>query len=681
MAGPFFPFQESLYKSIRNDIPLTSSKVASSFLSYLLFFTDIPRSGYGFKSLPVSYYKIDESSYAYWGPYNYSIINMDRYKNGSVISSLQSNVPVWPYKFDTCSIGIRSLVQHLSIPGWDVCLSYNQECSGNGLSTTSVFTMLDNFITTMMTVPALTLRVEHLYTDKLHEFLAPNLLFSEREWRTVRSHILTSAVDLCHPLSHDRALLCDQAWADFSTLGPIAQITSITKHVQERMAMAVNQLNLSTQIVEMVVVECSVDLRPWDGGVTITKSFDFDIVTFLRIQNCTDTTKTNCTSISISDYRYEGTILSTSICYWYRLVQALRLVGQCYNIVRVIVLIGGCYYAHVQETAFQYASFVEKTKRVIGTFLRIPAQVIIYGSWFPVLLFVSAHAIDCTTIYLLIFRAFTSLNGGLQLNPEYAYFLLTMMACQMRSVWVLSITTKTLLYSSDQHCSSRKLLGFRGYVLPLVSFFYMGFCIRLISIRNSNVLKHVSVVESYDIGAIRHSHTIPTNYRYWGIFLDARCLFMAFIVLYILIRVMRARAVRSQTLVPYAVKLFCNHTMFSTSWNTLLLDQLDPDDSMNKTVDIWASKQILFVHQGRRVSEHILMNIAWMTDPIEFLSIQYWNSYVVFYYRDKSTDLVFLHPLGIDDLKQLVECVGDTIELVEHEKLANIPWTDRINCC
>ncbi|OQR83622.1 hypothetical protein THRCLA_23142 [Thraustotheca clavata] len=157
-------------------------------------------------------------------------------------------------------------------------------------------------------------------------------------------------------------------------LGPSAEVSSIGGHIQNRMKDAMSGLNLTTQVAEMVVIECSGDFRDWLGGVTLTRTYDFDVVTLLRVQNCFGASKSNCTTILITDYRYEGTLLTTNIVYWYRFVRNLRLFGQIYNIFRVVLLVGGCYYAHVNTIAFQYATIYCQLKCVVSTILRIPPQ-------------------------------------------------------------------------------------------------------------------------------------------------------------------------------------------------------------------------------------------------------------------------------------------------------------------
>ncbi|EQC31423.1 hypothetical protein SDRG_11022 [Saprolegnia diclina VS20] len=99
------------------DIPLTWRRVVLACSSYVLFFTDIPRSGFGFKTLPPGYRAATESLYANFGPYNYPIMTMTKQLNGSVTGSVPL-AKVWSYKFDTCSLGLRTVVSQRNVSGW-----------------------------------------------------------------------------------------------------------------------------------------------------------------------------------------------------------------------------------------------------------------------------------------------------------------------------------------------------------------------------------------------------------------------------------------------------------------------------------------------------------------------------------------------------------------------------------
>ncbi|OQR87780.1 hypothetical protein ACHHYP_08021 [Achlya hypogyna] len=532
--------------------------------------------------------------------------------------------------------------------------------------------MLEPIISALVEHGTTTLRTAYFYKDKIHEALAPTNVLMPRELRRVHAYVMKSPYDACDPGRNDRPAFCDQAWAAFTSLGPLAEIEGVSQHIQSRMAAKLATIDTRTQVVDMVVIECYADFQPWAGGLVYVRTANFDLVTLLRVQNCS--TPATCTTVFIDDYRYEGALINTNFSHWYWLVRWLRFVGQCYNISRVGLLVLGCCAAFRNDDARLTAW---GRVRAIGIlFLRLPAQVIIYGSWFPVVLFVTAHAIDCPIMYLLIYRAFSTVNGDLVISWDFIYSLLTMLTCQMRNVWVLSLVTKLILLATHDQQLGQQILGFRGYVLPLVSFLSIVFDIRLLSLRNTDILSTAQALPSPSGGAlVRYMQSVPFNTRYWGLYLDARSLLMAFVGLHVLLRLANVRAARHHSHVPHAVTTYCNKTMFSTSWNTMFLDH---DASSPSAALVQASAPALFP----RYADHVLMNVTWMTDPIEYFAHRFGlSSPFVHIYYNRTTQREFCHPWGPQDLRASDASVADAVEHVRSDRLMNIPWRQRIYTC
>ncbi|KDO30984.1 hypothetical protein SPRG_04172 [Saprolegnia parasitica CBS 223.65] len=650
LSVPHGPSLETLAASI----PLTWRRALLALLSYGLFFTDIPRSGYGFATLPAdTFNQIQETIFSYWGPYNYPVMRINRTSSGSFTGATgvkpAAAATVWSYRSDTCSVGLRALVQHYGIPGWDPCLLYAHACASASLDLAAVFAMLDNTVASLVARESqpTALRVESFYKDKVHEALAPTDAFMEHEFRSVQAYVMRSAFDACDASHAYRPNYCEQSQADYSTLSaPRAGIGRVSQHIQKRFASTLAALNATMQVAEMIVIESAADFRPWIGGVAILRPRNFDLVTLLRVRNCSSPTA--CTTVSVDDYRYEGGLLNTNTVHTYRTVRCLRFVGQMYNIIRVGVLFYGCYLA----------------------------------AWFPVVLFVIAHVIDAPFVYLLVYRAFSSVNGNIVVTSDYIVFVLTMLSCHMRNVWVLSLLTKGLLLATHGRRRGQTILGFRGYVLPLVSFCSIGFEVRLLSIRNTDVVRRAAVAPSATVSAIRYLHTLPSNVRYWGLFLDLRCLLMAFICLHIALRFLRVNIVRARSLVPYAVTSYCSSSMFSTSWNTLFLDKDTSTVSMHKMATQSAVANLLYPCGGRRQAEHVLMNVAWMTDPIEYMAHALWCTSTVYVYKDSRTGRLYYHPLSIEELRTHDDDEMDKIlTVVRQDTLVSLRWSDRIYTC
>ncbi|KDO30983.1 hypothetical protein SPRG_04171 [Saprolegnia parasitica CBS 223.65] len=668
---------------------LSPTRILFTLASYVLFFTDIPRSGYGFATLPSAiYHQLTETTYCYWGPFDYPIVHIERHTNGSFVGragdvSLDA-VPVWAYKFDTCSVGLRSLVQRFRLPNWDPCLMYASTCESATLPLSRTFALLDSVVETLASLPqGTTARSASYYKDKIHEVVAPTHVFMERALRTI--HVLSirsnDASNVCAWDRPVRARFCDALWANFSSMGPTTTVTELSRHIQARFDTVASTLDPRSQVADMVLIESTADGRQWSGSVAPAKPTDLDITAILRVRNCSSTNV--CTTISVDDFRYEAALETTNVLHYYRLLRAMRLVGQLYNILRVTLLLFGCFYAHRNESQPLHQRVAVAT----GTFLRIPAQVIIYGSWCPVILFALAHAVDCACVYHIIFRAFSTLNGALSLTWDELYFLMTILTCQMRNVWVLSLFTKGLLVANGQHRVGQHILGFRGYVLPLVSLLAVGFDIRVLSTRDTDIIGASQVATSQTVATIRLLHSLPTNYRYWGLFLDARNLLMAFLIAHLVLRVFRVKHVRSRSLVPYAVTSYCNHSMFSTAWNTLVVDRepwLRQRSSIVGHKDVLVHTPlatVLFPSSDKyTASTHVLMNIVWMTDPIEVLVRHIADDSHLFVYVEKATSELVYHPWSFEELCAFDERLRDLLTIKSHKRLLDLPWQDRIYC-
>ncbi|KDO30982.1 hypothetical protein SPRG_04170 [Saprolegnia parasitica CBS 223.65] len=648
--------------------PLTWRRICFALFSYALFFTDIPRSGLGYETLPYPLYsQVTETIYSNWGPYDYKIIDIARDITGSLVASdgsaTVSGATIWSYKHDTCSIGLRALVQHFQIPGWDPCLLYARACASDAVvNAASLFIMLDNVIATIAALDddGASLRLQYMYNDVIRDTMSVTNAFMNRELRTVRAYHLASPSDLCDPHRRRKPSFCDKAWANFSSLAPRTSIQSVAKAIEARFAAKVATLDNAQQIADMVVLECAADFRPWVGGVAHTQPQDFDLVTFLRVRNCS----TTCETVYIDDFRYEGSLFRTDVVYWYRLVRLLRLLGQMYNIVRTLMLFVGCYVASGHK-------LVAATR----LFLSIPAQVIIYGSWLPVAVFAFAHAIDSAMVYCVVFRAFSTLNGGSNLSGTYVYFLMRTLTCHMRNLWVFSVLTKTLLYSSTP-VRTQHLLGFRGYVLALISFLAIFFDVRLLLVRNTNVVTHTRIAPSQTVQLIRYQQTLPTNSRLWGLYLDATGLVFSFLILRAILRLFGVSRLREHTFVPYAATAYANTTLFSAAWSSLFVN-LDDPVSVNAVI---APHWVLFP----KLYQHVLINLVWMTDPIEFGS-QYCRTAPVenqrvYVYLERASGDVFYHPWSLNELEDVVEDVSTYVHMLRLGRLWKLPWIDRIHC-
>ncbi|EQC29974.1 hypothetical protein SDRG_12253 [Saprolegnia diclina VS20] len=657
--------------------PLTTSRLSwrrllLTLISYTLFFTDVPRSGYGFASFPSTYSRHAPDSASYFGPYAYLVLNISRQDNGS-LAGLASSGPtsralVWSYKFDTTSIGLRGLVAVHNISGWDPCLLYQSTCPNLTLSVASVWRMLDSTMDALAPSPT-ACRTITAFRDNLDDFADFGPL-QHVHYRSTQTQTLDTPVDLCKPHSGHRLQFCNEPWSNLGTFG-YKKVSVISAHIQARMQARQRTMDLNSQRMDVVVIDSTMDVQRWRGSLTHVDSFTWDVVSLLRVQNCTN--PSSCRTVELVDYRYEGGMLDSNVVYYYKLVQLLRLVGQVYNVVRVLALFGGCYAATRRHPVSD-----SRWLAALGLFFRIPGQVVIYGSWFPVSLFVFAHATDATLLYLYISKSFVALDGAINTSLSNLYGLSTLLTCHMRNVWVLNLLAKAYFYlrHHGSHASrwSRHLVGLRGYLLPLVSFVSAIFDVRWNALRSTEILAAAPVLPS-SAQAAKHAGSIPCDVRFSGLFTDAKNLLIALFLVRSALRLGRVRSVHATSSVPYIALAHCNLSMFSTSWRSLFLDR-----TLGRTV---STQLTLPQDDDDNIDEaRMLMNIMWMTDPIEWLLLWQWRCPIVFTYRHATTRQVLHHPLGKLDLEELDDHIllDARYECIGQQDLNALAWCDRIQC-
>ncbi|KDO30646.1 hypothetical protein SPRG_04547 [Saprolegnia parasitica CBS 223.65] len=630
--------------------PTTSSlswrRVLLTLLSYILFFTDVPRSGYGFASLPNTYIRHAPDAASYFGPYAYLVLNATRQPNGTVAgvasSGPTSTARVWSYKFDTTSIGLRGLVAAHNISGWDPCLLYESACPNLTLSVASVWRLLESTVDALAPSPA-GCRSVSSFRDNMDDFVDFGPL-EHVHYRSTVTQTLETPMDLCH--SGHRLPFCNAPWSNLSTFG-YKKVSVISAHIQARMLARRRTMDLTSQRMDVVVIDSTMDVQRWRGSLTHVDAFSWDAVSLLRVQNCSEIwNASSCRTIELVDYRYEAGMLGSNVVYYYKLVRLLRIVAQVYNIVRVLALFGGCYAATRRHTISG-----SRWLAALGLFFRIPGQVVIYGSWFPVILFVFAHASDATLLYLYISKSFVALDGTIDTSFSNLYGLMTLLTCHMRNVWVLNLVAKGYFYlrHSGSHAKkgwSRHLVGLRGYLLPLVSLVSAVFDVRWNALRSTEILASAPMLVPSSVQATKH------------------------------IGLGGVRSVHATSSVPYIALVHCNLSMFSTSWRTLFLD---------RTLGRSMSTQLTLpqeIDEDHIDEARMLMNITWMTDPIEWLLLRLWRCPIVNIYRHATTRQVLHHPLGKLDLEDVDDhtLLDARYECIGQQDLNALAWCDRIQC-
>ncbi|TYZ64529.1 hypothetical protein PybrP1_010397 [[Pythium] brassicae (nom. inval.)] len=133
---------------------------------------------------------------------------------------------------------------------------------------------------------------------------------------------------------------------------------------------------------------------------------EFDLVVITSLQASSNAQHTRL----VDDYRYERSILYMDVEDWYGVVRILCGAAQLY-----------C---------------------TITSIFKIPSHVIVYGSWVPIVLYVSAYFVDSGIVHFLCERVWSSVNCAVQFNL-LAY--VTTASVQMRNAWLLVVGVKIVV--------------------------------------------------------------------------------------------------------------------------------------------------------------------------------------------------------------------------------------------
>ncbi|KAF0694937.1 Aste57867_14216 [Aphanomyces stellatus] len=663
--APFQMRRTSTLDDIAADVPLSWRRILLAISSYLLFFTDIPRSGYGFRTIP--YPAVSTHKYSLFA-YNYRIAKIHRNTTTGVFAGFNgsdsaiSSVPVWAYKFDSTSVGLRTFVHQFDPSSWDPCLAYESTCASQTLNISTVFAMVDAVVTVIASQPRpVAYSVQFLLVDHIDHIFSVGM-FAPKQWRVVQGHLFHNPTQdsICDPTSPTTPHFCHLPWSNFQHLGaglsPLHEIADYVRAKAQTYSLGPNQT------LQVAVIVSTPGFIRDAGGIADASTKFYDVVALFRVQTCDNAT---CTTDTVEDYRFEGSILDTNSLMWYRTVRLLRFVGQMYNICRVVALFYGCY--TVVRSEPQYASV---SARVLATFqlgLRIPVQVVIYGSWLPVLLFVIAHTIDSTMLYTDIYTRWISVLGSASLSP---IDIVQVLSCHMRNVWLVSLVAKlSLLPASIDTQRVHGVLGVRGYVIILASFLSIFLDTRVDAIR-STMMQQVTVIPpSLHFALLRITTSLPFQRNNNGIWLDFKTLVLSGFVVFLILRVKFKHAVLVPTSVPHCVLIYSSSLLFSTSWFGAILDPLVDKEGRVQSVTGF--------HNKGRQSVHSLMNLAWMTDPLLYAMVR-WRSPAVYLYKRIGTHETFYHPLPLKMMAKWKDEDEDMFALVEKRPFVALSWGDQI---
>ncbi|KAJ0399373.1 hypothetical protein P43SY_009687 [Pythium insidiosum] len=711
-----------------------------SLVSYTLLFTDVLRTGLAIDDL--KYNAVEPDTVVFLGPSAYSVADLQREDRAS-----GDRLPLWLYKYDSTSIAMRAIAKRLGVSTWPPCVQYDGQCDKDGIPAHTVFAMLDSLLDRVKqhlraqprrasSRGSLSLRLEHNWIDRLNHLVLPQF-FRKTIKRSVQA-IHYGAEDLTKPLcgpGHPRPLGCHDHWVNFKRICSshdafCRDITSVWDHTAERTRSMQRQFPNAT--LELLIIEASEDYSR--GGLMFHGHKMFEVVAMTRARSCSSV---GCETIAVSDFRYEGGVLTTSALHWYNVIAAIRAAGQVYTWIRVISLIVGLYVARTSEIRLGGRSFGARCRATIRTFFLVPSHVIIYGSVFPICCYFLAHLMDSSTVYDYVAQHFSSVLGQYHFDVRR---LVAISAVSMRSVWVLAFVCHLLLhvYSHRLWSHESQVVGTPKFLIGIVCSVTVFAQVRALGWRDSRVLQVQDVVASgrqHHVRVLAHdSFRGSLNQLLLGNAIDVQFVMASLLALGTLSFVLRVSnrisprhgliqlRLVGHTPVPFSTgSLWPTHALM-VSWNTSMImrhrsrEPSAKQSFLEKAVRLVQARcartrafptfdrmrvsvrretsSFTHANSSRILSEFValdsrqssvesniyLLNLAAMTDPFTFLRLRLGDGQLIGIFESKVSQRYFLLPLAVVTSVMDVPVDWDDFVLLMIVSSRELSWLDLLQC-
>ncbi|DAZ97385.1 TPA: hypothetical protein N0F65_003408 [Lagenidium giganteum] len=387
------------------------------------------------------------------------------------VSVQLAQAELWAYKYDTLSVPPRALAQALNESAYPPCVLYREACSDqDSLPLRTVFFMLDELIDAIdlqlpgdnpTNVAPLVFSTKSAWIDRIHHVLVSPFSTTLHHGLHHAYHFAAGddrALRLCapsepHPQKHStryrRPFFCTLLLPWNCSDNDIGRPLPIWSHIAIRCAdLQREHPDLQLDLTVLATQRTSTTRINWDAFVrpeVYLRSTALDITTWIRGRRCarsdnstsdrTDASE-QCETVLVSDYRYELESVDHNATEWRGMTGVLRIFGQVYVWVRLVLLFVAAYKTRIAESGAVNWSFGALLTRTLRTFLLIPAQALVFGSWPPVLAHAIAHAIDGCVIHLSNDNFWATLNGAQQ---DDVWKHIVAMTIQMRNSWYITL--------------------------------------------------------------------------------------------------------------------------------------------------------------------------------------------------------------------------------------------------
>ncbi|KAF1788447.1 Ribosomal protein S5 domain 2-type fold [Phytophthora cactorum] len=456
-------------KVFERHLPFSWLRFFIGAVSLALVFSDVLRSGVGVSNLQEVYPSLQpDEVVSFDTSWNYSVFASTK----DEASSGSTTARVWSYKYDSTSITWRAFASFLSAPDFPGCFFYTNQCPGQTFAGDVAFKMIDSLVNVISRINSdfgprsgpvgLTLRSESEYIDRLHQFILPKW-FININWRTNQAlHFspellaTTNARTICFPIMGKRIRtprFCHELWTNFDRSCAPTDVQGrsaglLYVHTMARLRDVQDRFPNAT--MDLTFLESQEDMQVCRGGLTSLGFKRSDVSAIVRARNCVGSGATrSCETIFVEDYRYETGLLISDVVQWYKVVAALRIIGQGYFLL-------------LPKKMSTWTNTQGPT-----SFMKVPTQCVVFGSPFPVSCYVLAHLLDAPFTYDVLESHFFS------------------QVVQMRNVWIYALLWHMVVTLSVK----QRIIGVPEFLLSAFSSITLIAQYRSTSFRSSKILR------------------------------------------------------------------------------------------------------------------------------------------------------------------------------------------------
>lgn len=764
--------RQALAKAFDVRLKLTWFQYFSSVFSLALVVSDVPRSGFGVSQHLTKYPMLEPDVFKFFGPWHYPMLNTSR------DDARDTETPVWGYKQDSTSTGLRVFADFFTLTTFPDCNMYRGPCANPVMSQATVFEMLDSLVNATASLKKsskilddsashhasepvhATLRSSNLYLDRLHHFIV-HQVFTNPLWRTsqilyyapellLRAETSSATKNICFDFGSVSPGFCHQFWSNFYYSCPAAEpdcrvVGRIWEHTMERVRQV--QRMYPTARVDLTLLEGHEDLQRNKGSISPTGMRRDDLVTIVRARQCVggssnssgnENAAANCSTIFISEYRYEIGIVYSDALQWYFIVICLRGAGQFYYYLRIGMLLKFCFNLvsnDADDSTQPQPSVQVRVVKACVLLLKMPVQAIIFGSPLPIVCYAGAHAIDAAITYEVISNIFNSQNGLFTLKFND---LCTVGFNQMRSVWLLALALHAVVQvraSAQRRLSWQPINGIQGvpeFLLSTLAGITMMAQMRIKSLRDTRITSIFEIVETQRLQTIKYQHNLG-HHEYGhvtlgGMFIDFKFFVVLIGLLYVALWArrlhiyctrlssvqIRAPSLQTKTPVSYAagvlwpVGAMCIH--WPSNYVFVTLPGLRAESIRSATIPVVikparASRPLAFVKnclmffamdantfqyiQSRMKSLHdrdddvdasiAIMNLVAMSDPLVYFHLVRGGTgeQLGYYQSQRNPEKILLLPCDVVDMP---DHYLNELELVCKVQSCDLSFADLIHC-